>query len=513
MWGQTVADVASASSSSGDSGPSSDAVSSSERSKDSSDARLVERVADGDSSALAELYDRHGQRAYSLARRICREQSLADDVVRDSFVSLWRDPQLFDPERGGFTGWLMSQLHDKAVGSVRIAGRRDTRSAEGFDDDRSELSSAEPEVDQIRNEVRQALERLSAEQRRALALTYYGGYTQQETAAIMKASLATTQSRMFESVQKLRRLLVPRLWNSPNVRPSAMSGAPQCPKAQLAVGWALHALEPEDESVIVEHLPSCHICREAVQQTEELVGLLAASGPTVAPVAELRDRILEEVAATEQTPKDRRDKPWLQPSGVPEGRGITVGWHQGSGSDRGMAAMAAERLAAQRKAARRRRFRLLLITVVIAVLGVGALIYQQLQLAKQGQHVEASRPGQLNQIVNQVRAPGVRFAVLNTPGGDPVAGLQISGTLRQVLPYALKPNTPSTGRYVLWGIDGARPVPIAWFDVTASNRSLRPVGPPVPPDETYRVYVISIEAGPQFPPAPSLIVASGQVAS
>jgi RNA polymerase sigma-70 factor (ECF subfamily) len=508
-----VADVASASSSSGDSGPGSDAVSSSERANESSDARLVERVADGDSSALAQLYDRYGPRAYSLARRVCREESLADDVVRDAFVSLWRDPQLFDAERGGFAGWLMTQLHDKAVGAVRIAGRRDIKSAAGFDEDRLESSSQATETDQVQSEVRQALERLSTEHRRTLALTYYGGYTQQETAAITKASLTTTQARMFESVQKLRRLLVPRLWNSPSVRPSAMSGAPQCPKAQLAVGWALHALEPEDEAVVVEHLPTCHICREAVQQTEELIGLLAASGPTIAPSAELRGKVLEAVSAAEQTPRDKRKKPWLQPSGVPEGRDITVGWHQGSGADRGMAALAAERLAAQRQLARRRRVRLLLITAIIAILGVGALVYQQFQLVKQGQHVEATQPGQLNQIVNQIRAPGAQFAVLNTPGGDPVAGVQISGTQRQVLPFALKPNTPSANRYVLWGIDGARPVPIAWFDVTASNRSLRPVGPPVLPNESYRVYVISIEAGPRLPSSPNLIVASGQVAS
>lgn len=507
-----MADVASASSSSGDSGPSSDAVSSSERANESSDVRLVERVADGDRSALATLYDGHGIRAYSLARRLCREEALAADVVRDAFVSLWRDPQLFDPGRGGFSGWLMTQLHDKAVGAVRLAGRRDVSSAAAFDEDRAEPVSSEPETHQVQSEVHQALARLSTEHRRTLALAYYGGYTQQETAAITKASLATTQARMFESVQKLRRLLVPRLWNSAAVRPSAMSGAPQCPKAHLAVGWALHALEPEDEAVVVEHLPNCHICREAVQQTEELIGLLAFSGPTTAPAADLREKVLEAVSATDQTPTDKRNKPWLQPSGVPEGREITVGWHQGAGSDRGMAALAAEHLAAQRKAARRRRVRLFLITGVISVLGVGALIYSQFQLVKQGRHVEAAQPGQLNQIVSQIRAPGAQFAVLNTPGGDPVAGVQIMGTQRQVLPYGLKPNTPSA-RYVLWGVDGAKPVPIAWFDVTSANRSLRPVGPPVAADESYRVYVISIEAGPKFPPSPGLVVASGQVAS
>lgn len=291
-----------------------------------------------------------------------------------------------------------------------------------------------------------------------------------------------------------------------------MSPVAQCANAELAVGWALHALEPADEDVMRTHLPDCHICREAVQRTEELIGVLAGTVAVSQPRAELRVQVMASVATTPQTPKEKRSTPWLRPSGVPEGRSITVGWHPdgGGGAD---PSHAAERLNAQARSARRRQLNALLITGLIAVVGVGALVYRQVEgIARPGQVAE-SKPGQLNEILAQIRQPGATYAVLSAPNGEPVAGVMVSGASRQVLPYALLPNHPKESMYVLWGIDGASAVPIGQFDVTASDRSLRPVGPVVRAGDAFRVYVISIERSQRMPPSPGLVVASGQVAN
>jgi hypothetical protein len=293
-----------------------------------------------------------------------------------------------------------------------------------------------------------------------------------------------------------------------------MSAIAQCANAELAVGWALHALEPADEDVMLTHLPDCHICREAVQRTEELIGVLAGTVALAEPRPELRVQVMAAVATTPQTPKEKRSTPWLRPSGVPEGRSITVGWHQdgGGGSDAAVGGQAAERLDAQARAARKRQVNAILITGLIAVIGVGALVYRQVERVAQQGHVTETRPGQLNEILAQIRQPGATYAVLSAPNGEPVAGVTVSGASRQVLPYALLPNHLGESMYVLWGIDGASAVPIGKFDVTASDRSLRPVGPVVRAGEAYRVYVISIERAQRMPPSPGLVVASGQVA-
>ena len=86
---------------------------------DPADEPLVRRVADGDQTALGELYDRYGRPAYSLARRICADDGIAEDVVQEVFLAFWRDPMRFDPQRGAFGTWLLTLVHHKSVDAVR----------------------------------------------------------------------------------------------------------------------------------------------------------------------------------------------------------------------------------------------------------------------------------------------------------------------------------------------------------------------------------------------------------
>lgn len=180
--------------------------------RDPADEELARGVAEGSSSALAALYDRWGRRAYSLARRVCADAGLAEDVVQEAFLAVWRDPGRFDPQRGSFGTWLLTMVHHKAVDAVRresAARRREERAEDGPD----VAAAAGVGVDQAAldavaaGRVRDALAQLSGQQREALALAYYGGYTQREVAAMTGVALGTVKSRMFNGLQRLRDLL------------------------------------------------------------------------------------------------------------------------------------------------------------------------------------------------------------------------------------------------------------------------------------------------------------------
>ena len=210
-----MADVADVSASSGNSGRRPRGGESVSRAHGEPDERLVQRVATGDPGAIEQIYDRYCRPAYSLARRICGDDGIAEDVVQEVFLALWRDPQRFDPARGKFGSWLLTLVHHKAVDAVRresATRRRTVPAADGGEEWNALLG---PGADQaalgsvVAGQVRDALGRLPDEQRQALALAYYGGYTQREVAALTGVPIGTVKSRMFTGVQRLRRLLVP----------------------------------------------------------------------------------------------------------------------------------------------------------------------------------------------------------------------------------------------------------------------------------------------------------------
>ena len=174
-----------------------------------SDEALVALVARGHESALAELYDRLGRAAYGLAYRILRDEALAEDAVQEGFLGLWRTAGGFVPERAKASTWLLTIVHRRAVDLVR---REERRRTEPF------IAGSEPVADEgsaadaawlrlQRERVQEALRRLPDEQREALELAYYGGFTQSELAERLGQPLGTIKSRMFAGLARLRELL------------------------------------------------------------------------------------------------------------------------------------------------------------------------------------------------------------------------------------------------------------------------------------------------------------------
>jgi RNA polymerase sigma factor (sigma-70 family) len=172
-----------------------------------SDEAVVALLARSDQAALAELYDRFGRVAYGLALRILRDEKLAEDAVQEGFLAAWRNADRFMPERGKASTWLLTLVHRRAVDLVR---REDRRRAEPLAESASGQSDSAEEDAWLRFErerVQMALKQLPDQQREALELAYYGGFSQTELAERLGQPLGTIKSRMFTGLTRLRELL------------------------------------------------------------------------------------------------------------------------------------------------------------------------------------------------------------------------------------------------------------------------------------------------------------------
>jgi RNA polymerase sigma-70 factor (ECF subfamily) len=183
------------------------------RSGPPSDVDLLTRLEAGDTYAMRLLYERYARPAHSLAQRICRNQSLAEDVVQEVFLVLWCQSSRYTAARGTFRAWLLTVVHHKAVDAVRRehSVSRLLLACGAACEDRSNPSSAGSDENAVESviagQVREAIRRLPLHQRQALLLAYYGDYTQREISELLGVPLGTVKSRMVLGARRLRILL------------------------------------------------------------------------------------------------------------------------------------------------------------------------------------------------------------------------------------------------------------------------------------------------------------------
>jgi RNA polymerase sigma factor (sigma-70 family) len=174
---------------------------------DRSDEALIEAAARSDEDALAALYDRYGRVAYGLALRVLRDETLAEDAVQEAFLQVWRSAGRFDPRRAKASTWMLTFVHRRAVDLVRREERRRVEPAEAAPPESGPGADEDAEQRSKRRIVQDALRRLPADQREAIELAYYGGFTQSELAERLGQPLGTIKSRMFAGLMRLRTLL------------------------------------------------------------------------------------------------------------------------------------------------------------------------------------------------------------------------------------------------------------------------------------------------------------------
>jgi RNA polymerase sigma factor (sigma-70 family) len=177
------------------------------RTPDRSDEELLEAIGAGDEKALGALYDRFGRVAYGVALRILRDQALAEDAVQEAFLAIWRSADTYRRERAKPSTWILTLVHRRAVDLVRREDRRRGQPLTEVPEPEATAVPDEASLRERRAAVQSALRSLPGEQRQALELAYYGGYTQSELAAHLGVPLGTVKSRMFAGLSRLRELV------------------------------------------------------------------------------------------------------------------------------------------------------------------------------------------------------------------------------------------------------------------------------------------------------------------
>lgn len=176
------------------------------------DDAILDRIARGDQTALDAFYQRHGRTAFGLAYRVLGDPEAAEEAVQDSFLTIWRRAERFDPARGAARAWLLTVVRNRAIDLLRARESRPKTGASIEDARDLQATDADPADSALRRAtaetVRAALASLSTEQREVVELAFFGGFSYPEVAERTKAPLGTVKSRMRLAMERLRGALL-----------------------------------------------------------------------------------------------------------------------------------------------------------------------------------------------------------------------------------------------------------------------------------------------------------------
>ena len=261
-----------------------------------------------------------------------------------------------------------------------------------------------------------------------------------------------------------------------------------CPHDELAVGLALHSLEPDEEQTARDHVADCLLCQETVRSTEKILALVGSSVDQHEPPTGLRTRLLDVVGRTPQAvpaPGFAEAAP-AAPTSVP----------------------APVSLDARRRRSRTGRVLLAAAAVVVLVLGgVTAVLGVQLGRLNSQQEAQAAEQAKVHSIITD---PSVRQAVLADSDGKPAAMLLSSRSGTALVPMGLRPNDADQ-IYALWGLKSGVPVPLVPFDVSSAGTVVEALDVPAAIAGLTQ-FAISREPGRTMPAKPTTVLATGAVA-
>src|SRR5579864_1946577 len=178
------------------------------------DEALLYAIAGGAVWAMESLYERYSRILYSLAYRMVADHQVAEDLLQDAFLAVWRRSTSYSPQTGAARSWLISILHHRAIDHLRRVRRRSTLQEAPLEELELDEATAFPDVweDVWRSvkssQVRAALMKIPAEQRLVIELAYFQGWTHTEIAEGTQIPLGTVKARMRLGLSHLKQVLI-----------------------------------------------------------------------------------------------------------------------------------------------------------------------------------------------------------------------------------------------------------------------------------------------------------------
>jgi RNA polymerase sigma-70 factor (ECF subfamily) len=177
------------------------------------DASLVALIAQSQTDALNKLYDRYNRLVYSVSLAIVGDRAIAEEATLDVFVQVWQRADTYRPEQAKVRTWLVAIARHHAIDILRMQKSRPEANTVSWNE--ASLHNGPPshgleenvQLSLQRKKVRDALAELPVDQREALMLAYFKGYTQAQIAETLKQPLGTIKTRIRLAMQKLRKLL------------------------------------------------------------------------------------------------------------------------------------------------------------------------------------------------------------------------------------------------------------------------------------------------------------------
>ena len=195
-----------------------------------SDSSLIRQLIEGSEDALAGIYDRHAQSVFATAMRVSRDRGIAEEVVQETFLTLWNRAEKFDASRGALIAWLVTIARNRAIDHLRVAGRHDRAATfssfdrDGWDDQATvewltstgeligsagaesgpELALADKETREV---LQDALTSLAPLERQVIELAYGTGMSQSEIAAHLGWPVGTVKTRTRRALRHIRERL------------------------------------------------------------------------------------------------------------------------------------------------------------------------------------------------------------------------------------------------------------------------------------------------------------------
>ncbi|MDQ4037602.1 MAG: anti-sigma factor [Actinomycetota bacterium] len=271
---------------------------------------------------------------------------------------------------------------------------------------------------------------------------------------------------------------------------------------ELAVGWAVRALEPDDEGRFTAHLRGCERCSASVQDSGRVLAALVEQLPLESPSPQLRTRLLAEIGKTRQL-----DPEQAQPSASATPAGQLIDFE----AARGRSLTRRDRTAG---GTRSRWMRIsTLVAAAAAVLAIAGLGIWNLDL-QNDRDAATSVAVERGEILQDLAAAGeVSMTPMRDGDGRAVATLVRGSSQVMLMTNGLRVNDTSDQIYVLWGLNEVgEPKPLGTFDVVTGELDMRTVGSTNSGIDTFNAYAVTLESGREAPEAPTLpMVARGQV--